>query len=119
MGPLEKSYGKYRITLRKIDHANGRPTPHVEIWKGNKKLGNYDMASGKALFRANSDTPEVIKKAISNYLNDQQVSKKIIEMIEASFFDLSKPAGTYGGIPRGFKVTISVEFTSQSLNAVY
>jgi hypothetical protein len=37
-------------------------------------------------------------------------------MIEQSFFDLSKPIGIYGGIPKGFKATITVEFTEPSLN---
>jgi len=36
-------------------------------------------------------------------------------MIEQSFFDLSKSIGSYGGIPRGFKATITVEFTEQSI----
>ena len=35
--------------------------------------------------------------------------KKIKEAIEQSFFDLSKYAGQYGGIPRGFKVTVHVD----------
>ena len=44
VGPLERVYGRYRITLRKVDHVTyGRPTPHVEIWKGNRKIGNVEF----------------------------------------------------------------------------
>lgn len=118
-GPLEKVYGRYRITLRKDDHvAQGfRPTPHVEIWKDQRKIGNYDMASGDVLFKLCYETPNVIREAIRDYLKDPQVKKKIKEMIEVSYFDLSKPIGEYGGIPRGFKATITVEFTEESLKS--
>jgi hypothetical protein len=105
VGPLERVYGKYRITLRKVDHVtSGRPTPHVEIWKGKSKIGNFDMASGRALFKSEAQTPQKIQQAIESYLNDPQVQIKVKEMIEASYFDLSKPIGVYGGIPRGFRV---------------
>lgn len=114
--PLERVYGRYRITLRKNDHINGRPTPHIELWKGKNKIGNFDMASGRPLFKSKNSPPAKIQTAISNYLNDDQVKSKIMSMIEQSFFDLSKPIGTYGGIPRGFKATIHVEFTEDSLN---
>jgi len=116
--PLERVYGTYRITLRKIDHISGRPTPHVEVWKGNRKIGNFDMASGKVLFKSEQIAPIKIRKAIEAYLNDFQVKEKIKEMIEASYFDLSKPAGQYGGIPKGFKVTISVKYTEESLSKI-
>lgn len=113
--PLERAFGTYRITLRKTDHVDGRPTPHVEIWKGNRKLGNYDMATGRALFSPKAATPHRIQRAIEGYLRDRQVQRKVREMIEESYFDLSKPAGQYGGVPRGVKVTISVEYTEESL----
>lgn len=113
--PLERVYGRYRITLRKSDHVKGRPSPHVEVWKGNRKLGNFDMASGKTLFKHYLHTPKEIEEAIKDYLNDKQVKIKLKEMIEASYFDLSKLAGEYGGIPKGVRVSISVEFTEDSL----
>ena len=113
--PLEKVYGRYRITLRKDDHVSGHPSPHVEIWKGNRKIGNFDMSSGKPLFKRELSTPSAIQEAISRYLQDPDVIKKVKEMIAESYFDLSKPAGNYGGIPRGFKVNISVEYTEKSL----
>ena len=113
--PLERAYGKYRLTVRKIDHANGRPTPHIEIWKGHRKLGNYDMATGRPLFNSDSAPPKNIISALTDYLNDKQVRDKIKSMIEQSYFDLSKPIGSYGGIPRGFKATIMVEFTEHSI----
>jgi len=113
--PLERVYGRYRITLRKIDHAKGRPTPHIEIWKENRKVGNYDMATGEPLFKEDAKLPQTIKGAIADYLNDPQVVRKVKNMIEKSYFDLSKLAGDYGGIPRGFKVTITVEYTEKSL----
>lgn len=116
VGPLERSYGRYRITLRKDDHvSSGHFTPHVEIWKGTRKIGNFDMATGQILFKPQQQVPHDIKDAIGSYLNDPQVKNKIKDMIVASYFDLSKPIGTYGGIPRGFKVTITVEFTQESL----
>lgn len=113
--PLERVYGKYRLTVRKIDHANGRPSPHIEIWKGHRKLGNYDMATGRPLFNSDPVLPKEIVTALTDYINDKQVKDKIKSMIEQSFFDLSKPIGNYGGIPHGFKATISVEFTEASL----
>lgn len=115
--PLERAYGKYRLTIRKIDHINGKPTPHIEIWKGTRKLGNYDMATGRPLIKSDSGLPNSIVDAITDYLNDVQVKTKIKSMIEQSFFDLSKSIGTYGGIPHGFKATISVEFTKSSLKS--
>jgi len=114
-GPLERIYGKYRITLRKNDHIKGRPSPHIEIWKGSRKIGNYDMASRKPLFKESVNTPHVIRDAITDYLRDPQVVRKIKAMIKESYFDLSKQAGEYGGIPRGFKATITVEYTENSL----
>ncbi len=106
-GPLERTYGSYRITFRKSEHLQGRPTPHVELWKGVHKVGNYDMASGKPL-PGNKAFPRV-NDFIKKYLTDAQVQKKVKAAIEESFFDLSKVAGTYGGIPRGFKVTVHVQ----------
>jgi len=110
-GPLSRTYGLYNIVLRKIDHVgSGRPTPHIEVWKGRRKVGNYDMATGRGLTKTDPHMPNDVKKNLSNYLNDEQVQRKIMEMIEASYFDLSKAAGDYGGKPRGFKVVISVEY---------
>ena len=115
-GPLERPYGRYRITFRKNDHVQGRPTPHVEVWKGTRKIGNFDMATGRPLFGGGfQTTPREIIDSIGQYLRDPQVQKKVLEAIQTSFFDLSKPAGTYGGIPRGFKATVHVEYTEDSL----
>ncbi len=115
-GPLERPYGRYRITFRKNDHTEGKSTPHVEIWKGTRKIGNFDMASGRSLYnRSGYNSPKEIRDAIENYLKDPQVKKKVAEAIEQSFFDLSKTAGQYGGIPKGFKATVTVEFTEESL----
>lgn len=107
-GPLERVYGKYRIIFRKTDHAQGRPTPHVELWKGPRKIGNYDMATGRPLYD-HAPVHNSVAMFIHDYLSDPQVQKKIAEAIESSFFDLSKPAGTYGGIPKGFKAEVKVE----------
>lgn len=107
-GPLERVYGKYRIIFRKSDHVEGRPAPHVELWKGSRKIGNYDMATGRPLF-GGAPVHNTVARFIENYLNDSQVKKKVKEAIEASFFDLSKPAGQYGGIPRGFKAEVKVD----------
>lgn len=109
-GPLSKPYGRYRIEFRKSDHTSGRPTPHVHIYRGSQFVGRFDLASGKALFKQEKHVPNDIQEAISEYLRDPQVVKKVMEAIETSFFDLSKPAGDYGGIPRGFKVVVSVEY---------
>lgn len=106
-GPLERKYGRYRITFRKDDHVgNGRPTPHVEVWKGNKKIGNYDMASGRPI---NGQALPRVNEFLGQYLKDPQVQRKVKEAIESSFFDLSKPAGQYGAIPLGFKATVFVK----------
>ncbi len=113
--PLERIYGKYRLTIRKTDHVNGRPTPHIEIWKGRRKLGNFDVATGRPVFKSDQSPPNKIANALADYLNDEQVKSKIKSMIEQSFFDLSKPIGAYGGIPHGFKATITVEF-NQKIN---
>ena len=115
--PLERVYGKYRIIFQKDDHISGgnRPTPHVEVWKGSRKVANYDIASQKIQFKRHLHVPKEIQKSIQSYINDPQVTQKIKEMIEASYFDLSKPAGEYGGIPHGFKAVISVEYTAESL----
>ena len=107
-GPLERVFGKYRIIFRKADHVEGRPTPHVELWKGSRKIGNYDMATGRPLFDR-APVHNTVTKFLENYLGDPQVKRKVKEAIEASFFDLSKPAGQYGGIPRGFKVEVKVD----------
>lgn len=107
-GPLERIYGKYRIIFRKSDHVSVRPTPHIELWKGPKKIGNYDLATGQPLYNK-APVHVSVAKFLENYLKDPQVQKKVKEAIEASFFDLSKPAGEYGGIPRGFKVEIKVD----------
>ncbi|MDD4957336.1 MAG: hypothetical protein PHH49_04930 [Candidatus Omnitrophica bacterium] len=118
-GPLERQYGRYRITFRKDDHVCGRtPSPHVEIWKGSKKLGNFDMASGKAEYKRQPLPPKEIRQAIAKYLGDPQVVRKVTEMIKGSYFDLAKPAGEYGGIPKGFKVTISVAYSYKSLEGL-
>lgn len=106
-GPMERVYGNYRIIFRKSEHIGGRPTPHVEVWKGQRKIGNYDMASGEELYHR---TPihNSVKIFLRNYITDKQVQRKIKEAIEGSLFDLSKPAGQYGGIPKGFKVEVKV-----------
>ena len=129
-GPLERHYGSYRITFgiaeqleeepathievwrdeRKvkeydIDLGEG-PTPHVEVWKGRHKVGNYDMASGRPL--PGWEAFPRVNEFIRQYLTDKQVQRKLMAAIEGSFFDLHKPAGQYGGIPKGFKVTVSV-----------
>lgn len=113
-GPLERVYGKYRIIFRKSDHVSGRPTPHVELWKGSRKIGNYDMATGRPL---NRELPVHLSVArfIHDYLRDPQVQKKVTEAIQSSFFDLSKPAGAYGGIPKGFKVEVRVEILEHDI----
>lgn len=98
--PLERVYGNYSIILRKSEHVNGRPTPHVEIWKGKNKVGNYDMATGRPIFKKDMSIPTKIQNSLSDYLNDPQVKEKIKSMIKQSFFDLSKPIGEYGGIPK-------------------
>jgi len=117
--PLERQYGRYRITFRKDDHIEGRtPSPHVEIWKRSRKLGNFDMASGKAEYKRKARPPKEIRKAIAGYLRDPQVVKKVTEMIRMSYFDLAKPAGEYGGIPKGFRVSISVEYSEESLRGI-
>lgn len=105
-GPLARNYGSYRIEFRKSEHIQGRPTPHVELWKGRNKVGNYDMSSGRPL--PGSKAMPAVNEFIQRYLSDNQVRKKIMDAIESSFFDLSKVAGEYGAIPRGFKVTVSV-----------
>jgi hypothetical protein len=107
-GPLERVYGKYRIIFRKSDHVSGRPTPHVELWKGSRKIGNYDMATGRTLYD-NAPVHVSVAKFLENYLKDPQVQRKVKDAIESSFFDLSKAAGEYGGIPKGFKVEVKVE----------
>lgn len=107
-GPLERVYGKYRIIFRKSEHIAGRPTPHVEVWKGTTKIGNYDMATGRPLHE-NRAVHHTVAKFIEDYLTDPQVKRKVADAIEASFFDLSKVAGQYGGIPKGFKVEVKVE----------
>lgn len=121
-GPLERPYGRYRLTFRKADHTSSNstspPSPHIEVWKGNRKLGNYDPASAKVLFSPQAHVPNDIKKAIRSYLHDPQVREKVKQAIEESFFDLSKPAGEYGGIPKGFWVTVSVEYTKKSLRSI-
>lgn len=65
------------------------------------------MASGRPLHGSKA-LPRV-NEFLADYLQDEQVQRKVKEAIEASFFDLSKQAGQYGGIPRGFKVTVSVD----------
>ena len=107
-GPIERVYGHYRIIFRKSEHLQGRPTPHVEVWKDNRKIGNYDMASGEPL-PGWKPVHNTVKEFLRNYIRDPQVQKKISEAIKESFFDLSKVAGQYGGIPKGFKVEIKVE----------
>jgi len=106
-GPLERKYGRYRITFRKAEHIQGRPTPHVEVWKGTRKVGNYDMSSGRPL--PGSKALPKVNEFLKSYLKDPQVQRKVKETLEASFFDLSKHAEQYGGIPRGFKVTVHAD----------
>lgn len=113
-GPLERNYGNYRITFRKSEHLEGRPTPHVEVWKGRRKVGNYDMASGRPL--PGSKALPRVDEFIRRYLTDPQVQRKVMAAIEESFFDLHKPAGEYGGIPRGFKATVSVYVQEEYLD---
>lgn len=110
-GPLERHYGAYRITFRKSEHTEGKPTPHVEVWKAQRKVGNYDMSSGKPLpgWKALPRINEFLEK----YLKDDQVQKKVKAAIEESFFDLSKITGQYGGIPRGFRVTVHVQLLEE------
>jgi hypothetical protein len=117
LGPLERTYGIYTIIFRKSDHVgnDGRPSPHVEVWKRLRKVANYDIASQRVLFKSGSEVPGEIQRAIQSYIKDPQVQRKITEMIIASYFDLSKPAGEYGGIPRGFKAVVTVEYTKESL----
>ncbi len=105
--PLERTYGSYRISFRKSEHLDGRPTPHVELWKGFEKIGNYDMASGEPL-PGSKRTSDKVKQFMKDYLTDPQVQKKVMQAIKESFFDLSKPAGKYGGIPKGFKAVVFV-----------
>jgi len=107
-GPLERHYGRYRITFRKSEHTVGRPTPHVEVWKGSRKIGNYDIASLEPL-PGWKQLPNSVTKFLHDYFSDRQVIGKIKEAIEGSFFDLSKYAGQYGDIPRGFKATVHVD----------
>jgi hypothetical protein len=64
------------------------------------------MSSGCPLPGSKALPP--VNDFIKNYLTDPQVQRKVKAAIEESFFDLSKPAGKYGGIPRGFKVTVAV-----------
>ena len=106
-GPLQRVYGKYTIQFRKSEHVDGRPTPHVELWKSGQKIGNYDMATGRQLHGKNVHA--TVAKFLEDYLKDPQVQKKVKSAIEESFFDLSKPAGEYGGIPKGFSVRVEVE----------
>lgn len=107
-GPMERVYGKYRIIFRKCEHLAGRPTPHVEVWKANRKIGNYDLASGKSLHGSKA-VHNTVRNFLRQYLTDPQVQQKVKAAIKGSFFDLSKPAGQYGGIPKGFKVEVKVE----------
>jgi hypothetical protein len=107
-GPLERVYGQYRIIFRKSEHLQGRPSPHVELWKGSRKIGNYDMATGRPLY-GNYPVHTSVKEFLEKYLKDPQVQKKLMEAIESSFFDLSKVAGEYGGIPKGFKAEVKVQ----------
>ena len=107
-GPLERIYGKYRINFRKSEHISGRPSPHVEVWKGTRKIGNYDMASGEPL-PGSKHVHNTVRGFLKQYLTDPQVQRKVKSAIEESFFDLSKVAGQYGGIPKGFKVEVKVE----------
>lgn len=117
-GPLQSKYGRYRLVLRKADHIDVhtvRPTPHVEVWKGHRKVGNYHMASRRLHFRPSQRVSGWIQQGLRDYLHDPEVKRKLKQMIEESYFDLSKPIGRYGGIPRGFKATITVEFTEESI----
>jgi hypothetical protein len=54
-----------------------------------------------------------VNEFLLGYLTDQQVQRKVIEAIESSFFDLHKAAGEYGGIPKGFRVTVHVRVVEQ------
>lgn len=66
------------------------------------------MATGRPLFGTHP-VHNTVAKFIQEYLTDPQVQKKVKGAIESSFFDLSKLAGQYGGIPKGFKVEVKVE----------
>lgn len=105
--PIERVFGSYRISFRKAEQLAGRPTPHVEVWKERRKIGNYDMASGEPL-PGSKPVSQKVAQFIKDYLTDPRVQNKVKDAIEESFFDLSKPAGDYGAIPRGFKAEVRV-----------
>jgi hypothetical protein len=107
-GPLKRKFGEYDLVFRKSEHTEGRPTPHVEIWKAGRKIGNYDMASGRPL-PSHKPLSKKLVEFLNEYLSDAQVRRKLGEAITSSFFDLSKPAGTYGAVPKGFKAVVTVE----------
>ena len=112
-GPLERKFGRYRIVFRKSEHLQGRPTPHVEVWTGSNKVGNYDMATGRPL-PGHKAIPTKVAKFLEEYLKDSQVQRKVTAAIKESFFDLSKPAGEYGAIPKGFKATVFVDIPERN-----
>lgn len=115
-GPLERIYGQYRLTFRKSEHLNGHATPHIEVWKGRRKIGNYDMASGKPL-PGSKPVHQSVQVFLKDYLTDNQVQRKIAEAIRSSLFDLHKVAGDYGAIPKGFKVTVNVEIVETDIQS--
>ena len=113
--PLQKVYGTYSIVFRKADHTShsgGRGTPHVEVYKGGRKVGNYDMATGSPL-PGSKPVHKSVLEFLRKYLKDPVVQKKVSEAIELSFFDLSKPAGQYGAVPKGFSAKVVVDIVEQ------
>jgi len=66
------------------------------------------MATGRPLHK-NYPTHSTVNQFLESYLRDPQVQRKVKDAIESSFFDLSKAAGEYGGIPRGFKAEVKVD----------
>jgi len=111
--PLSRKYRRYRFVFRLAEHIPpvGRPSPHVEVWKGARKIGNYDIATGEPIIqRKYPRLSEKFKNAINGYIRDDQVKEKLKKAIEISLFDLSKSAGKYGGVPKGVSVVVKVNF---------
>jgi len=72
------------------------------------------MATGRPLFNRWPVLGSVAR-FLESYLRDPQVQSKVKDAIIGSLFDLSKPAGQYGGIPRGFKVEVKVDVIEEDL----
>ena len=110
-GPLERRYRAYRFVFRLAEHTEGqRPSPHVEVWKSHRKIGNYDFATGEPLFNQAARLSEEARGVIEGYIRDPQVREKILGAARSSLFNLAKPAGTYGGVPRGVRVIVTAQF---------